>query len=96
MLEIKSLLNRYPKGLSGGERQRVALARALSFRPRLLCLDEPLSALDEPTKIRMTEVQREIYRKEQVSVLHITHNASEAAGLGTVQFRMNSDGVRVS
>ena len=47
LLGIEHLLDRKPRGLSGGERQRVALGRALSFQPKVLCLDEPLSALDD-------------------------------------------------
>jgi ABC-type sugar transport system ATPase subunit len=90
LLDIAPLLNRFPKGLSGGERQRVALARALAIRPRLLCLDEPLSALDSRTKIRVAEVLREFHHSEQVSVLHITHDEEEAKRLGTIQFQMDS------
>lgn len=50
MLGLTPLLDRKPLGLSGGEAQRVALGRALAFRQNILCLDEPLSALDEATK----------------------------------------------
>ncbi|MFT7630978.1 MAG: ABC-type sugar transport system ATPase subunit [Mariniblastus sp.] len=88
LLEIEGLLKRYPRGLSGGEKQRVALARALAFRPRLLCLDEPLSALDDSTRTRMTHFLKTIHQEEKVTVLHITHNAVEAQGLGTVQFQL--------
>ncbi len=85
---IESLLNRYPEKLSGGERQRVALARALSFKPRLLCLDEPLSATDETTRGNLSSLLREIHQREQLTVLHVTHNNSEACELGSAQFRL--------
>ena len=88
LLGITSILKRYPEGLSGGERQRVALARALSFHPKLLCLDEPLSALDDETKERLTALLRDVHAGEKVTVLHITHNASEAHRLGTVQLSL--------
>jgi ABC-type sugar transport system ATPase subunit len=88
LLDISTLLRRYPPGLSGGEMQRVALARALSFRPRLLCLDEPLSGLDDSTRNRLAELLREVHRRERITCLHITHNAAEAQDLGTVHFRL--------
>ncbi|MEM7457558.1 MAG: ATP-binding cassette domain-containing protein [Planctomycetota bacterium] len=88
LLDISSILKRFPAGLSGGEKQRVALARALSFRPKLLCLDEPLSALDDATRSKLTGLLRDVHAEEKVTVLHITHNASEARQLGTVQFRL--------
>lgn len=87
LVGISHLLHRFPRGLSGGEKQRVALARALSFRPRLLCLDEPLSALDDETRNRIAGLLQTIHNQEQVTVLHITHNADEAVQLGTTHFR---------
>ncbi len=87
LLHIDRLLYRYPHGLSGGEKQRVALARALSFRPRLLCLDEPLSALDQSTRGQMIKLLGAVYQNEKVTVMHITHNASEGKRLGTHLFR---------
>ena len=87
LLGIDHLLSRYPVGLSGGECQRVALARALSFRPRLMCLDEPLSALDDKTRGQMAELLQKIHVEEHVTVLHITHNAEDAKRLGTIHFR---------
>ena len=60
LLQIQKLLDRYPEGLSGGERQRVALGRALSFWPKVLCLDEPLSALDSETRQQMFELLKEV------------------------------------
>lgn len=85
-LDIVQLLDRTPQGLSGGERQRVALGRALSFRPRVLCLDEPLSALDTETRQQMCKLLAEISRREQVTTLHVTHNLDEARSLADCLF----------
>lgn len=92
MLGIAYLLDRYPAGLSGGEAQRVALGRALSFRPRVLCLDEPLSALDHETRLEMCGLLGDVQRKLGVSVLHITHDLNEAARLADSIYRI-ADGV---
>lgn len=81
MLGIEPLLGRQPSGLSGGERQRVALGRALAFRPDVLCLDEPLSALDEQTREQMYGLLAEVRRQRSVTVLHVTHSSKEAQRL---------------
>jgi molybdate/tungstate transport system ATP-binding protein len=81
LLGIGSLLERLPVGLSGGESQRVALGRALSFRPQVLLLDEPLSALDDETRSEMYKLLRAVQTQTGVTVLHVTHNSSEAAAL---------------
>ena len=77
-LGIGGILDRRPAGLSGGESQRVALGRALSFQPRVLCLDEPLSALDDETRVEMCALLKEARRRTGVTILHITHNRAEA------------------
>ena len=87
-LEIEHLLSRKPLGLSGGESQRVALARALASRPRLMCLDEPLSALDEDTRDKACSLIKKLHEKEGFTVLHITHSASEAELMGDNVFRI--------
>jgi molybdate/tungstate transport system ATP-binding protein len=81
MLGLSSLLYRKPEGLSGGERQRVALGRALSFRPGLLCLDEPLSALDEHTHVEICDLLKRVHQHNKVTTLHITHSQLEASRL---------------
>lgn len=78
VLGIGPLLARRMRGLSGGELQRVALGRALSFRPRVLLLDEPLNALDEATRDRLCELLRTIQRQHRLTTLHITHSREEA------------------
>jgi len=92
MLEIDHLLDRKPPGLSGGERQRVALGRALSFRPANLCLDEPLSALDDETRDQMIALLKRVQRETGVTALHVTHNQREADALADVRVQI-VDGV---
>jgi ABC-type sugar transport system ATPase subunit len=81
MLGIRHLLDRRPQGLSGGEAQRVALGRALAFRPGVLLLDEPLSALDEDTRAGMYGLLKSVQRQTGVTALHVTHSRTEARAL---------------
>jgi ABC-type sugar transport system ATPase subunit len=84
LLSLEHLLNRHPLGLSGGEAQRVALGRALARHPKVLCLDEPLSALDDETRGEMCNVLRRVRKHTGVTVLHVTHSLEEARRLGDV------------
>jgi len=77
-LKINHLLDRHPLTLSGGEQQRVALARALVTDPEVLLLDEPLSALDPRTQESARELLLAIHKKKKLTVLHITHDQTEA------------------
>ncbi len=79
---ISHLLERKPSEISGGERQRVALARALVTDPDVLLLDEPLAALDTPTKSRIIEDLRTWNRDHRIPVLYVTHNREEVFALG--------------
>ncbi|MEZ6045420.1 MAG: ABC transporter ATP-binding protein [Planctomycetaceae bacterium] len=88
VLGLVPLLDRYPKGLSGGEQQRIALGRALAFHPSVLCLDEPLSALDEQTRAEMYLVLERIKNHFHTTTLHITHSMEEAVQLADLLFRL--------
>jgi ABC-type Fe3+/spermidine/putrescine transport system ATPase subunit len=77
-LGISHLLERSIFGLSGGERQRVALARALVTQPKVLILDEPVSALDEATRETVCQELRRLQRETNLSTIHISHNIEEA------------------
>lgn len=81
LLGIEAILHRKPAGLSGGEAQRVALGRALAFQPAILCLDEPLSALDEETREEMYALLEAVQKRTGVTALHITHHRGEAERL---------------
>jgi molybdate transport system ATP-binding protein len=81
-LGIGQLLGRHPAELSGGQRQRVALARALAPRPRLLLLDEPLSALDAPTREALRAELRHLLEASGVPAVVVTHDRIEALALG--------------
>lgn len=87
-LGIAHLLDRKPVGLSGGEIQRVAMGRALAFRPNILCLDEPLSALDHETRLSMCDLLQDIRKQTGVSCVHVTHDLNEAARLADAVFRL--------
>lgn len=76
---ITPLLDRKPATLSGGERQRVALARALASAPRLLLLDEPLTALDAPARRDLIGVIDQL--RGQLPIMHVSHDISEIAQL---------------
>jgi len=82
LLGISGLEHRYPRQLSGGQQQRVALARTLVCRPRLLLLDEPLSALDVPTREQLRRQLRHRLVELQISTLLVTHDRIEALAVG--------------
>lgn len=82
MMSISNLLGRGVSKLSGGEKQRVALARALSFKPEILCFDEPMSALDEQTRPQMYELIKEVRELFNITALHVSHSLVEAQALG--------------
>lgn len=81
-LQIGTLADRSTQTLSGGEQQRVALARALVTRPRMLLLDEPLSALDLSIKRSIVADLQRINQELGIPILYVTHDRSEALSLG--------------
>jgi ABC-type Fe3+/spermidine/putrescine transport system ATPase subunit len=78
-LGVEELADRYPPTLSGGEQQRVALARALAIRPQVLLLDEPLSALDIPTKRKLRADLADVLREK--TAVYVTHDRTTARAL---------------
>jgi molybdate/tungstate transport system ATP-binding protein len=80
-LQIEKILKRNIKNLSGGEKQRIALARAVYSQPKLLLLDEPLSAVDPTMRNEIMKNLKELPHRYNLSVIHVTHNFREASYL---------------
>jgi putative spermidine/putrescine transport system ATP-binding protein len=81
LIGLPELGNRFPFQLSGGQQQRVALARALAPRPRVLLLDEPLSALDAKIRVSLRTEIREIQRELGITTIFVTHDQEEALSM---------------
>jgi molybdate transport system ATP-binding protein len=79
MTRLSAFRDRYPDTLSGGQKQRVALARAMMHRPRLLLLDEPLSALDPKMRSFLREKILEVHREFGMTTLMVSHDEREVA-----------------
>ena len=89
LVELNDFAKRYPHQLSGGQCQRVALARSLVTRPRLLLLDEPLSALDARIRKHLREQIRNIQRELGLTTIFVTHDQEEALVMSDRIFLMN-------
>lgn len=77
IMEINELQNSYPHSLSGGQKQRVALARAIVRKPKILLLDEPLSALDDEMRFKLQDYILKIHHRYQLTTLLISHHLPE-------------------
>lgn len=89
LVELQDFAGRYPQQLSGGQCQRVALARSLVTRPRLLLLDEPLSALDARIRKHLREQIRQIQQELGLTTIFVTHDQEEALTMSDRIFLMN-------
>lgn len=89
-VQLEKMADRYPNQLSGGQQQRVALARALITKPKLLLLDEPLSALDPFLRVEMRTELKALQRQLGINFVHVTHSQEEAMALADLVLVMNA------
>ncbi len=89
LVGLRGLENRYMHQISGGQQQRVALARALAIRPRVLLLDEPLSALDAKVRLNLRSEIRRIQQELAITTIYVTHDQEEALVLSDRVVVMN-------
>ncbi len=78
LFEISNLLKRYPHEISGGQKQRVAIARSLITKPKLLLLDEPMSALDVELKKTLRPFLRKVLKELEITAIVVTHDENDA------------------
>ncbi len=89
MVKLEGKEEAYPRELSGGQQQRVALARALAIHPRVLLLDEPLSALDAKVRLMLRYEIKKIQREFRITTLYVTHDQEEALSISDTVAVMN-------
>ena len=94
LVQMTGYAERLPAQLSGGQQQRVALARALITRPKVLLLDEPLSALDPFLRIKVREELKRLQRELQITFIHVTHSQDEAMAMADVMVVMEDGHIR--
>ena len=94
LLGLGGLMARRPQSLSGGERQRVAIARALAASPRLLLMDEPLSALDAQRKAEVLPYLEALHRSLDIPILYVSHSVDEVVRLADHMVLMDAGRVR--
>ncbi len=89
MIRLQDTADRYPHQLSGGQQQRIALARALAVEPRVLLLDEPLSALDAEVRVALRAEIRRIQSQLAITTVYVTHDQEEALSISDRVVVMN-------
>ncbi len=93
---MKGHENKFPYQLSGGQQQRVAIARTLVLKPRIILMDEPFSALDEPTRIEMQELITSLWHEVEATVFIVTHSLAEAVYLSDRIFMFQANPGRLA
>lgn len=93
LVRLEGIESRYPHQLSGGQQQRVALARALALKPRLLLLDEPLSALDAKVRVSLRAEIRRIQSELGLTTIYVTHDQEEALSISDRVVVMREGGI---
>ncbi|KJR43162.1 molybdenum ABC transporter ATP-binding protein [Candidatus Magnetoovum chiemensis] len=79
LFHLQGVENKYPSDISGGQKQRTALARALIQKPQALLLDEPFSSLDNPLRVEMREMLKELKTEFSIPIIMVTHDIADAA-----------------
>lgn len=90
IMEIENLANMKPEHLSGGQKQRVAVARTLMTNPKILLLDEPLSALDNAMRLKLQDELIKVHRRFKITSVLVTHDISEVFKLSNRVFKISS------
>lgn len=94
IMELEALAERYPNTLSGGQQQRVALARALVNQPRILLLDEPLSALDLETRKKLQDYILQLHKKFNLTIILVSHDLEEIVKMADRVFALQGGIIR--